>query len=294
MLRKAMIAMLLLEIAAAYSELPTRSADAQTVDSTGANDILNARIAVAALHGPIRLSTLTGVPERAILTGNVNGPDWSPSGDRLVYVDDRGGGEYALSVADTLGATTQLPVPLRSTWPQYSRDGAWIYFFTQNDDPPQVYRITPNGTGLQLLLPGSFPAPAPAGGRIAITVAGGVWVGDPVTRIGAIIPNTTSTAIATRWSPNGQWIAYRERAGGGIVIIRPDGTGKRVIAAPPIGGLSWSPDGNWLLGGNVDGGPLQLIDTRTDVAVFLPVRGVYPVWRPSGSRLIVSAEAGGH
>src|SRR5690349_21721879 len=91
-----------------------------------------ARIAVSALHGPIRLSTLTGRPEHAIVGGNVNAQDWSPRGDRLVYVDDRGNGEYALSVADTFGVSTRLPVPLRSTWPVHSLDGRWIYFFTQD------------------------------------------------------------------------------------------------------------------------------------------------------------------
>jgi hypothetical protein len=244
-----------------------------------------ARIAVSALHGPIRLSTLAGAPEHAIIEGNVNAQDWSPGGDRLVYVDDRGNGEYALSVADTFGRTTRLPVPMRSTWPQHSRDGRWIYFFTQDDRPPQVYRIAPDGTGLQHLLLGSFPAPAPDGTRIAITVEDGIWVGDPLTRDGWVVQNTTSDAFATRWSPDGRWIAYRQR-GGGVILIRPDGTGKRTISAPPIGGLSWSPDGSWILGGNVDGGPLQLIDTRTDGARFLSVRGVYPAWKPTGAGLM--------
>jgi WD40 repeat protein len=245
------------------------------------------RIAVSALHGPIRLSTLTGVDERAVIVGNVNAQDWSPTGDRLVYVDDRGGGEYALSITDTLGSTRQLPVPMRSTWPQYSPDGRWIYFFTQDDRSRRVYRIAPDGTNLQDLFPGSFPSPAPDG-TIAITTGEGVWVGDPVSGIGTVVPNTTAGAFATRWSPDGAWIAYRDRDGG-ITLIRPDGTAKRSIPAPPIGGLSWSPDGNWLLGGNVDGEPLQLIDLRTDAARFLPVHGVYPAWRPSPQGLVAVA-----
>src|SRR5688500_15859872 len=73
----------------------------------------NLRIAVSMIHGPIRLSTLNGTSERIIVNGNVNAQDWSPAGNRLVYVDDRTGGEYALSVTDTLGNSAQLPVPLR-------------------------------------------------------------------------------------------------------------------------------------------------------------------------------------
>ena len=251
----------------------------QTLPGAWLDGFPQARIAVSALHGSIRLSTLTGVAERTIILGNVNAQDWSPTGDRLVYVDDRGNGEYALSITDTLGATTQLPVPLSSTWPQYSPDGRWIYFFVQDDGPWRVGRIAPDGTNLQELLAGSFPSPSPDG-TIAITTADGVWVGDPVSRVGSAVPNTAQGAFATRWSPDGQWIAYRDRAGG-IVLIRPDGTDNRVIAAPRIGGLSWSPDGDWLLGGNVDGGPLQLIDVRTGVGRFLPVEGVYPAWQPA-------------
>jgi Tol biopolymer transport system component len=245
------------------------------------DDIPTARIAVSALHGPIRLSTLGGAPEHAILLGNVNAQDWSPRGDRLVYVDDRGAGDYALSLADTFGVTRQLPVPMRSTWPRFSADEAWIYFFTQDDEPAQIYRIAPDGSGLESLLAGSFPAPAPDGRRIAMTTAAGVWVGNPVTRRGEVVPSTTPDAVATVWSPDGRWIAYRDRRRGGVTILRPDGSDVRVIEAPPIGGLSWSPDTRWLLGGNVDGGPLQLIDARTGASRFLPVRGVYPAWKPT-------------
>src|SRR5712691_3053594 len=35
-----------------------------------------------------------------------------------------------------------------------------------------------------------------------------------------------------QWSPDGQWIAYRGRAGGktGLVVARPDGSGARFVA----------------------------------------------------------------
>jgi hypothetical protein len=284
---KVHLAALALAAGAAFFPISTAATPPQAVPLSSLDDVPDARIAVSALHGPIRLSTLRGFPERSVILGNVNAQDWSPGGDRLVYVDDRGNGEYALSVTDTLGGTLQLPVPARSTWPQYSRDGRWIYFFTQDDHPPHVYRIAPDGTDLQPLMPGAFPAPHPDGSRIAITVGAGVWVGDPLARVGSVVPGSPPSAIATRWSPDGLWLAYRDRRGGGITIVRPDGTGRRMIPAPPIGGLSWSPDGTWLLGGNVDGGPLQLIDTRTDEARWLPEEGVYPAWRPDVTLLLV-------
>lgn len=240
-------------------------------------DVMTLRIAVSNINGPIRLSTVTGTPERILIPGIVNAQDWAPSGDRLVYVDDRGSGEYALSITDTLGNAVQLPVPLRSTWPQYSHDGAWIYFFTQNNQPPRIMRIRPDGSGLQDLMAGRFPSASPDGTRIAAVLDNGIWVGNPVTQIGSIVPNTTS-GIALRWSPDGQWLAYR--SGISVVIIRPDGSGKRVIPASSVGGLSWSPDSRYLLSGSGDASQLQLIDTNDDSSILLPVTGVYPAWKP--------------
>ncbi len=60
-----------------------------------------------------------------------------------------------------------------------------------------------------------------------------------------------------QWSPDGQWIAYRGRAGGktGLVVARPDGSGARFVAemtgtnAPLPGSgrtVAWSPDGKQL------------------------------------------------
>jgi TolB protein len=235
------------------------------------------RIVVSALHGPIRLSTVTGTDEKVILTGDVNAPDWAPSGDKIVYVSDWGGGEYGLNLTDTLGANVRLPVPLRSTWPQYSADGQWIYFFTQTSQPPRVYRIRPSGQDLQDLIQGSHPAPAPSGNRIAMMTPAGVWIGDPSTGAGAAVPNTESGS-SLRWSPDGEWLAYRAT---GIVLIRPDGSGKRVLGTDPLGSLSWSRDSRWILAGS--GGPLYLIGGMTagvPVVTTLPVAGVYPDLKP--------------
>ncbi len=232
------------------------------------------RIAVSALHGPIRLSTLTGADERVLITGHVNAQDWSPAGDRLVYVDDRGNYTYALSITDTLGSTRQLPVPLSSSWPQYSADGRWIYFVV--NELGQIGRIHPDGTGQELLMTGTRPSPAPDNKRIAISVSGGIWVGDPSTGSGSMVPNTSS-AEAVRWSPDGSWIAYRDRGTRQIVVMRPDGSGKVTYPSDYIGGVAWSPDSKKILAGSSLS--LQLINRDSGTVTNLPVTGVYPAWR---------------
>lgn len=236
---------------------------------------LGTRIAVSEIHGPIRLSTLGGEQERILITGNVNAQDWAPERDRLVYVDDRGSLEYALSVTDTFAVTQQLPVPLRSTWPVWSRDG-WIYFFTQTNQPPQIRRIRPDGTGLSpSFVIGRFPAPAPDGLRFAYTESGKIWTFNLTT--GVSTPVTDADAIALRWSPDGNWIGYIER--GQTTIVRPDGAGKQVIGPGSVGGISWSPDACFVLGGS-QSRPMVVIDPRDGLFLDLSVIGLYPAWRP--------------
>lgn len=234
------------------------------------------RIAISALHGPIRLSTLSGAAEKILITGNVNAQDWSPGGDRLVYVDDRGNGNYALSVTDTLGNSHQLPVPLSSTWPHYAATGDWIYFFTQADNPPGVYRIHSDGTGMQQIMTGKFPAPAPDGQRLAIVSSAGIWVGNIASGTGNVVANTPG-AIALRWSPDGDWLAYRVLTK--VYVMRPDGSATKMYASEFPGGLSWSPDSRWLISGS-ENSTLQLIDTRADTTTLMPVAGLYPAWKP--------------
>ncbi len=249
------------------------SAPSPWTDSVSVAVVPRVRLALSGWEGKIRLSTLTGSLERSVVAGI--GQDWSPAGDQLVYVDDRGNGQSGLSVTDTLGHARQLPVPPNSTWPQYSADGQWIYFYTTSDY--YIYRIHPDGTGLVRLMQGLRPAPAPDGVRIAAAAGIGLWVGDPVTQQGYFI-TTVIPPGAIRWSPDGQWIASKGDGVTEIDVVHPDGSGKLVFGGDPEGSLTWSPDGRWLLSGGLGG--LQLIDMAARQEWALPVQGLYPAWRP--------------
>jgi hypothetical protein len=233
------------------------------------------RIAVSLIHGPIRLSTLCGTPEHVVVTGDVNAQDWSPERDRLVYVDERAGGEYALSVTDTVGNTAELPVPLRSTWPVWSKDN-WIYFFTQNDLPPQIRRIRQDGTNLSAsLVTGRFPAPAPDGQRFAYTGNDGIYIYNLSNNTSSFV--TAASAIALRWSPDGNFIGYVEN--GYTTIVQPDGTGKRIVGPSGVGAIAWSPDSRWILAGSQFTN-LQLINLSNGTFTTLTVPGLYVSWKP--------------
>lgn len=240
-------------------------------------NLTSTRIAVSALHGPIRLSTLTGSPERVLLTGDVNAQQWSPAGNRLVFVDERPGGEYALSVMDTIGNAQQLPVPLRSTWPAWSKDD-WIYFFTQNNDPPRIYRIRPDGSNMSgVLATGRFPAPAPDGRHFAYrTDDGRIMIQD--LQSGTISQVAiTHFAINLRWSPTADQIAFIED--GDVVLLRLDGFSKRLVGAQAAGSISWSGDGCFILSGSQVTN-LAVLSPDENASLLLGVSGLYTAWKP--------------
>ena len=50
--------------------------------------------------------------------------------------------------------------------------------------------------------------------------------------------------LKPRWSPDGQWIAFR--ASPGLSIVRPDGTDRRDLVTRPVGWFAWAPDSSGL------------------------------------------------
>lgn len=50
--------------------------------------------------------------------------------------------------------------------------------------------------------------------------------------------------LKPRWSPDGQWIAFR--ASPGLSIVRPDGTDRRDLVDRPVGWFAWAPDSSGL------------------------------------------------
>lgn len=205
--------------------------------------------------------------ERALVTATVNqaghGVSWSPDGERIaffgaggrVYVVNRDGtGESQLTVGEQLGEN-----------PHWSPAGDWIVFEGENSVDTGIFRIRPDGTGLELLAP----------------VVQGPYDSKP------------------RYSPTGEQVAFA--SGQDLYLMNADGSGLEPLTFTPGNGdwfPRWSPDGQ-RIAFNVDGGThfqvgIMDLDTRliTDTIGHPSFDSRFPSWSPDGSRIVFQVNLG--
>lgn len=251
------------------------------VDSTGVTVVPRARLAISGGdYGTLILKTLADGAARELVKGSTAGPVWSPRGDRIAYFTPNG-----LAITDTLGQVTALATPgiTGASWPEYSRDGLWIYFRGDGGHGPQVFRMHPDGTGLEALQSptdgwGLQASPSPDGTRFAYSDGVRLLVKTLATgHVDTLSTTGFSSVSRPRWSPDGNWIAFADYAPDAIGLIHPDGSGLRNLGGYADGGLTWSPDSKWLVAG---WGRLQLVDVAAGALYQLTTTGYYAAWHP--------------
>lgn len=226
-------------------------------------------------------------------SASFGGIDWSPAGDRLVYhrsdpIDD-------LFVVDLEGNTrTLLDVasPTRPRAASFGPAGSWIYFEATSDTDVRIWRIRPDGTGLEAITTDSAsfadddrsPHPSPSGDRLVMRSNEGFSQGQMQLQVLDLATGqATSLGVDGTfpvWSPTGEWIAYLDF--GAIRAVRPDGTDGHVVANGRFEhGLDWSPNGQWLI--SFEYPKPHVVNFTTGEAVSLDVFTDFlwfPAWRP--------------
>lgn len=97
---------------------------------------------------------------------------WSPDGQQLVYTARRDGGSFNIYVIPVEGGTEKL---LTSGYeccdgPDFTPDGEWIWFNGEKDGRVELWRMRPDGRGLERMTDDEavnwFPHPSPDGKTI--------------------------------------------------------------------------------------------------------------------------------
>lgn len=189
-------------------------------------------------------------------------PAFSPDGRTLAFSRAETDGSWHIWIAPLDGGAPRRITSgaLPEIYPRFSRDGSAVFYFSWSAQPDRVWRIPVSGGPPQPVTPEGFEDGyadvSPDGTtlvfarteegttRLYLMPAGGEPLASPSAAQGK--PRRLSDAAGTvpRWSPDGRWIAFSPDRiyGGGIFLIRPDGSGLRRVTDTgswPV----WWPDG---------------------------------------------------
>src|SRR5215470_5959624 len=187
--------------------------------------------------------------------------------------------ETQIMIADADGKNERILAPHAGSpntleySPSWSPDSQWIVYTQERAGLSDIYRIHPDGTGLEQLTNNpAFDdqgALSPDGRSLAFISTRGsgtanLWLLDLASRKYTALTTGQPGNFRPAWSPDGAWIAFssdRETTPGtfpgqwevlqstGIYIIRPDGTGMRRVTKTGgvAGSPSWSADSKRIL-----------------------------------------------
>jgi TolB protein len=182
--------------------------------------------------------------------------------------------EIGLFTADADGKNERaLPHRESEYSPSLTSDGRWIVFTSERAGQADLYRMHPDGSGIEQLTDdpafddqGSL---SPDGRSLAFISTRGegfanLWLLDMASRKSRNLSNSRSGNFRPSWSPDGRWIAFssdRDANPGrfpgqwehlqstGIYLIHPDGSGLRRLTRTGgfAGSPSWSADARRVL-----------------------------------------------
>lgn len=195
--------------------------------------------------------------------------DWSRDGRRIVVGGVSGAEVYDIASGSVV--TTSWVGGSDVIWPRFNPAGDSIYYsaYAGPGNDWDVRRAPIDGSGVDILIPSSqsphndfMPAVSPTGNALVYT-ADWEQVNFFLLRVLDFSSGTTATinleGVVPVWSPDGSRIGYQEL--GRVGSVAPDGTDKREYNPGWGKGVTFSPDGRWMVG--IVGGYVEVIDVFT-------------------------------
>jgi Tol biopolymer transport system component len=225
-----------------------------TVSADGKIAFVNARSRTALLvlrlgTGEVREAFRASVPIWA--------PSFSPDGREIAFNRGEPNGEWHIWIVPAEGgAARQLTSgALREMYPRFTPDGASVLFNHWSPGPDRIWLVSRAGGPPVAVTPArdgddSWADVSPDGRRIVFTRTEGntdrIYLAE-LENAGAARPLADAPSTVAKWSPDGTLIAYAPDRGleGALCVVRPDGSGARVVASPG-GWPFWLADGKRL------------------------------------------------
>lgn len=195
------------------------------------------RVVYVNLVRGVEIRSASGRLLRRIRTTEGRDPAWAPSGREIVTAsyDEEDHALVRMRLDGTVVRRLPLPqLPGGAMYPEWSPDGRWILFQEARPRATLIWRMRPDGSGLEQLGEGRNPTWSPDGRQIAYATWADVWVmrADGSGKRQVLRSRVRDTDIrGATWSPDGRRIAVSTfRYGFGIA--RP----YRLLTVPAGGG----------------------------------------------------------
>ncbi|MBM2838099.1 MAG: domain protein beta Propeller [Deltaproteobacteria bacterium] len=172
--------------------------------------------------------------------GTSMGASWAPDGQRLAVVISRNGNADIYAVNRDGSDLTRLT----DSWgldvsPSWSPTGKEIAFVSDRGGNPQIYIMDSSGGNIRrLTFDGKYnasPSWSSKGDRIAFAgISDGKFEIFTINPDGSGLMRLTTDAENNEgpmWSPDGRFITFSSAKGGGIYIMRSDGTGRKKVTS---------------------------------------------------------------